>query len=148
MDEAQRQLDGFIDKFAPDIAALTRRLFVRMKSRLPGAVIMVYDNYNALAIAFGATDKGSKAILSLAVYPRRVNLSFAWGKDLPDPHHLLEGEGSRVRHLRLVGVETLDDPRIEALIGAAVERSEPPFDATAEQKLVIRMSLAKQRPRK
>ena len=57
MDEAQRQLDGFIDKFTPDIAALTRRLFERMKSRLPGAVIMVYDNYNALVIGFGPSER-------------------------------------------------------------------------------------------
>ena len=148
MDETQRQLDGFIDKFAPDTAALTRCLFERMKARLPGAVIMVYDNYNALAIGFGATEKTSKAVLSLAVFPRHVTMCFLWGKGLPDPDNLLRGEGSRVRHHRLAGAETLDDPRIEALIAVAVERSEPPFDTSAEQKLIIKSISAKQRPRR
>ena len=47
------QLDGFIDKFTPDVAALTRAWLAKAKARIPGAQILVYDNYNALAIGFG-----------------------------------------------------------------------------------------------
>jgi hypothetical protein len=146
--DADAQLDGFIDKFAPDIAALTRALLVRLKARLPGATIMVYDNYNALAIAFGATDRVSKAALSLAVYPKRPSLFFVRGKDLPDPHHLLQGQGNQVRYVPLPSVELLDDPRVDALIDLAVARSEPPFDPAAVQRLIIKSVSAKQRPRR
>ena len=65
--------------------------------RIPGAQILVYDNYNALAIGFGPSDKAGQAILSLAVMPRWVTLCFLWGKGLADPHGLLKGEGSRVQ---------------------------------------------------
>ena len=41
MDDAQRQLDSFIDKFTPEVAALTRALFAKMKKRLPGAQILL-----------------------------------------------------------------------------------------------------------
>ena len=68
--DAQSQLDSFIDKFTPEVAALTRDLLYRMKRRVPGATIMVYDNYNALAIGFGPSDKAGQAVLSLAVMPR------------------------------------------------------------------------------
>jgi hypothetical protein len=146
--DAEAQLDSFIAKFDPEVAALTRALYARLKARLPGAVIMVYDNYNALAIAFGAAEKPRQAVLSLAVYPGRPSLCFVWGRTLPDPHGLLEGGGNQVRFARLPNVEVLDDPRLDALIAEAVARSEPPFDPGAEQRLVIRSISAKQRPRR
>ena len=59
---AGAQLDGFIDKFTPEVAALTRALIDKMKARVPGATIMVYDNYNALAIGFGPTDRAGQAV--------------------------------------------------------------------------------------
>ena len=146
--DAKAQLDGFIDKFTPEVAALTHALFERMKRRIPGAQILVYDNYNALAIGFGRSDKAGEAILSLAVMPRWVTLCFLWGKSLPDPHKLLRGEGSRVRHVRLYEAEAFDDPRIQALIAAALEQTEWPIDPGAEQRLVIKSISAKQRPRR
>ena len=55
---AKGQLDAFIDKYTPEVAALTRALLARMKARMPGAAILVYDNYNALAIGFAAREAG------------------------------------------------------------------------------------------
>jgi hypothetical protein len=148
MDDAQSQLDDFLAKFTPEVDALAHDLTARMRARLPGTVVMVYDNYNALAIGFGPTEKASQAVLSLAVFPRWVTLCFLRGVGLPDPDGLLRGGGSRVRHTRLHAPEALSDPRIEALIAAAVDRSEPPFDPAAGQRLVIKSISAKQRPRR
>ncbi|HEY5723907.1 MAG TPA: hypothetical protein VIT45_16480 [Allosphingosinicella sp.] len=148
MDEATRDLDSFLAKFTPEVDSLAHKLLDRMKTLVPGATIMVYDNYNALAIGFCADEKVSHAVLSLAVMPRWVTLCFLFGKGLPDPHGLLRGEGSRVRHVRLHEQAALDDPRILALVEEAVSRSEPPFDPAAEQKLVIKSVSAKQRPRR
>jgi hypothetical protein len=148
MDDAQSQLDFFLARFTPEVESLARALIDRMRARLPGAAILVYDNYNSLAIGFGPTEKASQAVLSLAVFPRWVTLHFLHGVGLPDPHGILRGEGSRVRHVRLFEPDALDDPRIEALIAAALDRSEPPFDESAPQKLVVKAVLAKQRPRR
>ena len=147
-DDAQVELDGFIDKFTPEVAALTRALFTRAKARIPGATIMVYDNYNALAIGFGPSDKAGQAILSLAVMPRWVTLCFLWGVHLADPGKLLKGGGSRVRHVRLMTAEAFDDPPIQALIGEALEKAAVPIDPAAEQRLVIKSISAKQRRRR
>jgi hypothetical protein len=146
--DAQGRLDSFIDKFTPEVAALTRELLDRMKARVPGATIMVYDNYNALAIGFGPNDKPSRAVLSLAVMPRWVTLCFLYGAGLPDPHLRLNGSGSRVRHLRLHTPEAFDDSAVQDLIEAALERCEPPIEPTAEQQLIIKSISAKQRPRR
>jgi hypothetical protein len=144
----QAQLDGFIDKFTPEVAALTRALFDKMKARVPGATIMVYDNYNALAIGFGPTDRAGQAVLSLAVMPRWVTLCFLHGVGLPDPHGLLNGSGNQVRHVRLHTPEAFDDPQVQKLIEAALDRSEPPIDSSRPQRLIIKSISAKQRPRR
>jgi hypothetical protein len=98
--------------------------------------------------AFGSTDKVSRAVLSLAVYARHVNLFFVRGRSLPDPHALLRGEGNQVRHLRLAGPGTLDDPRVEALVAEAVDRSDPPFSEGAAPRMIIKSVAARQRPRR
>jgi len=148
MDQAQAQLDGFLDKYTPEVAALARALLVGMKARLPGAQILVYDNYNALAIGFGPSDRAGQAILSLAVMPRWVTLCFLHGAGLPDPHRLLKGDGSRVRHVRLHAPEALAEPPIEALIAAALEQADRPLDPAEPQRLLIKSVSAKQRPRR
>jgi hypothetical protein len=146
--DAQAELDSFIDKFTPEVAALTRALLDKMKARVPGATIMVYDNYNALAIGFGPSDKAGQAVFSVAAMPRWVTLCFTWGVRLPDPHGLLNGAGNQVRHVRLHAPEAFDDPRIQDLIEAALERSEPSIDPRREQRLIIKSISAKQRPRR
>lgn len=148
MDEAQAQLDGFIDKYSPEMAALTRALLARLKARLPGAMIMVYDNYNALAIGFAPGDRVKDVVLSIAVYPKWANLFFMQGRWLDDPHGLLRGEGNMVRHVPAITAAGLDDPRIEALIQAALDRAERPIDPASGGGLIVKSVSAKQRPRR
>jgi hypothetical protein len=62
------QVAGFIARFDPAIAKLTRAARAKVRKRLPTAVELVYDNYNALAIGFGPTERTSEAILSVAAY--------------------------------------------------------------------------------
>ena len=148
MDRAETQLDGFIDKYTPEMAALTRVLYARMRARVPGATILVYDNYNALAICFAAGERVKDVVLSLAVYPRWVSLFFMQGRWLDDPHGLLKGGGNMVRHVPAISEASLDDPRIDALIGAALNAAERPIDPAGEPVLIIKSISAKQRPRR
>ena len=75
----KRQLDSFLAKYDPAIAAFTRRVLAKLRKRLPGAVEIVYDNYNALVIGFGPNDKPSVAIFSVVLFPRWVILYFLQG---------------------------------------------------------------------
>jgi len=143
----QQQLDGFIDKFTPDIAAAIRRAVAMVSARLPGATILVYDNYNALAIGFGATDKVRSIVCSVAGYPRWVSLFLTNGPTLPDPEGLLEGEGGSVRHVKLIG-DRIDSPAVAALIDAAAASVAQPIDPASEGRLIIKSISAKQRARR
>jgi len=146
--DAETQLDGFIDKYAPEVAANARALLARLKVRLPGAQILVYDNYNALAIGFGASAKVRDIVLSIALYPRWINLFFMYGTALDDPHALLAGAGGQVRHVPKVTEASLDDPRVDGLIALALDFAEPPIDPAAPQRLIVKSISAKQRPRR
>ena len=148
MGDAEAQLDSFIDKFTPEMAALTRALLVRMKARVPGATILVYDNYNALAIGFAAGERVKDVVLSLAIYPRWVSLFFMQGRWLEDPDGLLKGEGNQVRHVPAITEAALDDPRLDALIERALAAVERPIDPAGEQVLIIKSISARQRPRR
>jgi hypothetical protein len=142
------QLDVFMARYTPEIVALGRLALAKMRALLPGAVEMVYDNYNALVVGFGATERPSEFIASIALYPQWVTLFFADGAALPDPKKRLVGTGKSVRSIRLREPETLDEPDVRALVDAAVARSAKPFDRSKPSRLVIRSISAKQRPRR
>jgi hypothetical protein len=146
-ENAQQQLNAFLDKYEPQIATLGRKALVHMRKRLPGAVSMVYDNYNALAIGFGPEEKVSTTPLSIALYPRWVSLFFLMGAGLPDPKKLLTGSGARVRSIRIDNAAMLKDPDVDALISAAVKHAGWTLDPKAKGKLIIKSISPKQRPR-
>ena len=146
MDE-QVKLDGFIDRYTPEIAGDARRALTFMTARLPTATRLVYENYNALVVGFGASAKVGDVILSLALYPRWVTLFFLKGMVLPDPAGLLQGSGSTVRSVRLQPVERLGTPEVAALIDAAVANASP-LPASGEGPMIIKSISAKQRPRR
>ncbi|MEA3011884.1 MAG: hypothetical protein QOD42_429 [Sphingomonadales bacterium] len=146
--DAEAQLDGFIDKYSAEVAANARALLARLKTRLPGARILVYDNYNALVIGFGASERVRDILLSIALYPRWINLFFMYGTALDDPHALLMGAGGQIRHVSKVTQASLDDPRVDALIAQAIDIAEPPIDPAAPQRLIVKSVSAKQRPRR
>jgi hypothetical protein len=145
---SEAQLDAFLAKFTPQVERQARAALERMRARLPGAWQLVYDNYNALAIAFGANDTLSGVVFSIALYPRWVSLFFARGVELPDPDGLLQGTGRGIRHIVLKDIALFDNPAVEALIAAALARATPPIDPAKPGKLIVKSISAKQRPRR
>jgi hypothetical protein len=143
----ERRLTEFIGKFSPEVARTARSARTKVRRLLPDAFELVYDNYNALAIAFGPTEKASDIILSIALYPRWVSLFFARGVSLPDPSQVLRGSGNQMRHVVLEPVSLLDTPAVRALIMAAVATHPKPL-AGVRGRTIIKSVSAKQRPRR
>jgi hypothetical protein len=146
---AQAQLDEFLTRFMPEIEATARQALNRMRARLPGAIELIYDNYNALAIGFSPTERASDAIFSIALFPRWVSLFFLIsGTKLRDPERYLQGGGNRVRHIVLETVATLDDPAVMDLIAQALELAPKQIDASQPRRMIVKSISAKQRPRR
>ena len=151
--DAQTQLDSFLDKYDPEIAAFARRTLAKMRKLVPGAIEMVYDNYNWLVVGFGPSERPSEAIFSIVLPPGRVSLCFLQGAGLPDPAKRLQGSGNLVRNIRLYEAgkpdgQVLDDPEVRALMNVALNRAKVPMPSGARRKLIIKSVSAKQRPRR
>ena len=143
-----KQLASFIAKYDVPVGKLARATRAALRKRLPTAVELVYDNYQFLAIGFSATERVSDLLVSLAVSPKGVALSFYYGASLPDPQGILLGSGNQNRFVRLAGAATLAIPAVEALLRAAIAQAKTPLPAAGRGSLIIKSVSAKQRPRR
>ncbi len=145
----RKQLEGFIRKYSPAVAAEGRAALASLRRLVPGATELVYDNYNWLVVGFCPSERASEGVFSLVFTPRWITLCFLQnGPALRDPGKLLRGSGKRVRSVRLASAKDLDKPALRSLIGEALYRASVPIDPGARGRLVIRAVSARQRPRR
>jgi hypothetical protein len=91
----ERQWRFFLKRYDPPIARQAAEERARLRGLLPGAFEIVYDNYNALVLAFGASEKPADIICSIALYPKWVTLFFSspTGEDSRIPRACSRGAG-------------------------------------------------------
>jgi len=146
--DVEAQIEGFIARFTDQVAADIRAARAEMRRRLPGAFELVYDNYNALALGYGPTEKTGQAVFSLACFPRRVSLCFLRGASLEDPKGVLTGEGNQVRFLPLTPLSILDEPDVRDLWDRALANAVAPIGPAGAGRTIVKSISAKQRPRR
>ncbi len=142
------RLERFIARYSPEVGKVARAALAKMRRHLRGTQELVYDNYNALAIAWTPTGRTSDVICSIALYPRWVSLFFMRGARLADPDGRLRGSGKQIRHIVLDGAKTLDDPAVRALIARAIAEAPVAPKGKATPATVVRSVAKKQRPRR
>jgi len=145
---AEAELAGCIDKFAPEMAKAIRAVRAALRKRVPAANELVYDNYNFFVIGYSPTLRPSDCFAQLVADGHGVRLAFYYGSSLPDPKGILLGGGSQNRFIRLERARDLSKPEVEALIRTAIAQGKAPLPATGRGTLVIRSVSAKQRPRR
>jgi hypothetical protein len=145
--DAELQLDQFIEKFSKDMGKRIRAARTKMRALMPEALELVYDNYNFFVIGYGPNEKAGDALFSLAAQAKGLSLCFLQGAKLPDPHKLLRGSGNVVRNIGLASADTLDDPKVRQLMDVALKCAKSPFPADGSHRLIIKSISAKQRPR-
>jgi len=147
-EDAEQQLASFIAQYTPEIASLARAIRARMRELYPTALELVYDNYNALAIGYGPTEKASEGIFSIALFPRWVSLFFLQGAGLPDPDKILRGSGSVAKHVVLPSVDALSMPALQVLMREAEARAKVAFNPNGTHRLIIKSFSQKRKPRR
>lgn len=143
------QLDSFTAKFTPEMAKSAKGVLAAMRKICPGAIELVYDNYNALAAGFATGERVKEVWFSIGVYPNWASIFFFKTLPLKDPDKLLKGSGSTTRHIMLTeGAKTLAAKPVRALIDQALEKAGQPFKPGGKGRIVIKSVSAKQRPRR
>ncbi len=99
---------------AQDLALKLREL---VTSVLPAVLEKIQPGWGVADYHMGEI-KG-RGFMSIGPQKKWVNLYFMDGVDLPDPAHLLTGAGKRMRHVKILKPEDLDNPALKTLILAA-----------------------------
>jgi hypothetical protein len=110
-------IDDFLAVCSPavrDLAQLLRGLIRRV---MPNAIEHVDLPSNIIGYGYDRTY--ANLICAITPYKAHVSLLFTRGATLPDPEHLLEGEGKTARRVRIATPADVDDPAVKALLTSA-----------------------------
>ena len=86
----------------------------------PDSNELIYHTH-ALTAVFSISEKLSDAFCMLPIYTNHLNLGFNKGTLLKDPNKLLTGTGNLIRHLDVKKSNDYRNPKVKALINAAID---------------------------
>lgn len=125
--ETHTDLGTFADIMAGKpaaVVAIATELREIIAALHPDVVEVPRKGDNAISYGVGPK-KMSEAYTYIMPQKDRVNLGFFYGVGLADPHHLLEGTGKQLRHVKVRSLEAAQAAEVQALLAAAlVERRE------------------------
>ena len=110
--ERDPAIDAWMNKHAGELGETARRWFEAMR-QCGDEVREVFHDGCANA-CFGDVPFGY-----VNVFTSHVNVGFFQGASLPDPARLLQGEGKRMRHVKLRPGTAVDDAALARLIETA-----------------------------
>ena len=109
-----------IAKSSEELQAIARSMRELIEDVYPDVVEVPWPTQQVAGYGVGPK-KMSEHFCYIAGYPEHINLGFYYGVDLPDPDHLLEGEGKKFRHVKIYTAGDVDRPELRALIETAVD---------------------------
>lgn len=95
-------LAKFLQPFPENVKETAWWLRTFLWHLFPSCNELIYDNYNAVAVGFGPTEKVGDVFCSFAVYSKHVNFGFNRGSEISDPDKILKGSGSLYRHVTVM----------------------------------------------
>jgi len=143
-------LSNFLDPYDPSIQALTLSVREFILEHVPDTNELIWDNYNAVAIAYSKSVQLKDAFCHIAVYANHVNLGFNRGAELTPRNLKLNGKGKLIRHLKISTPENLESADLKKMIYEAVGISESRNDGLKngpKQPKSIVMSISKKKIR-
>ncbi|MEM7220707.1 MAG: DUF1801 domain-containing protein [Pseudomonadota bacterium] len=75
-------------------------------------VELLHDGYPTLCV-------DAYPFAYVGAFSKHANVGFFYGAELPDPQRLLQGQGRRMRHVKLFPTQSMDEPALRALIACA-----------------------------
>jgi len=94
---SEMTVEEYLSNLPPDLQAITRELRTVARQNMPGAHEFIYHD----AVGYSVSESPFDRICYIAPQKGYVNFGFFFGADLPDPEHLLVGEGKRLRHVKI-----------------------------------------------
>ncbi len=118
------KLKQFLEPYDERIQKLTFELRDFVTDLVPEANELIWDNYNAVAMAYSKTEKLKDAFCHIAVYSQHVNFGFNRGAELAKVNVELKGKGKLIRHFSVKEFKSFPKEDIKNMIWEAVKISE------------------------
>lgn len=118
------QLKKFIEPYDGGIQKLALELRSFIIELVPQANELIWDNYNAVAIAYSRSEKLKDAFCHIAIYSKHVNFGFNRGAELTKTNIELNGKGKLIRHISVKDFKSFPKQEIKNMIWEAVGISE------------------------
>lgn len=129
-------LSEFLSRFPARIVALAKSCMTKLRKAFPGANLLVYEYADSLVVSFSMSEHGYEGIVSLKVLPEEVRLYF--DKSIPDPKHLLQGSGGKVRSVTIEAASQLDRGDINQLIKEAIRHAGITLPRTGPNRVIVK----------
>jgi hypothetical protein len=114
---ATRSLDDLLGRYPESVQGLARSVRAFVLETLPDAAETIDDTAPVIGFGYGPGYKG--IICSLILSKSGVKLGLAHGAALPDPEHLLEGDGKVHRYVAIRDASDLDKADLKQLMISA-----------------------------
>ncbi|UOY08279.1 DUF1801 domain-containing protein [Muricauda sp. SCSIO 64092] len=118
------QLRKFMKPYDEEMQKLTLQLRDFITNLVPQANELIWDNYNAVALAYSKSEKLKDAFCHIALYSKYVNFGFNRGAELTKTNVKLNGKGKLIRHISVKDLQSFPKHEIEKMIWEAVGISE------------------------
>jgi len=112
------EADILIGQYDPEIQRLIHAARRTLRVAFPGATETSDPQAHLLGYGYGPGYKGTVATLILS--KTGVKIGIPYGSSLPDPTHLLAGEGKVHRHVAIKEPAELEAPALRALLKKAL----------------------------
>ncbi len=147
-----KRLKEFLDPYPSEVQEIAYELRDFITSTVPEANELIWDNYNAVAIAYSKSEKLKDAFCHIAMYAKYVNFGFNRGAELSESTVKLEGKGKLIRHLKVTDFSNFPKATIKKMIYEAVGISENRNQSLIEKQtqgvsMVMSVSEKKVRPK-
>lgn len=111
-------IEAFLADYPPEIQAISRVLRAMVTGTMPPQareILFASQNHFAYCLSESRAD----TICYICPLKEYVRLGFMFGAHLPDPDHMLVGEGKRLRHVKVRTQEAANHPALKGLVEAA-----------------------------
>ena len=112
--------DEFVAAYSPELQELANALRVLVRETLPDVVEGVNAGWGLLSYRV-PSGKTTVYFGYIGMDGDHAHLGFEYGILLPDPKHLLQGQGTQVRYLTIRRVSEIKKKDFAALVRAAAE---------------------------
>ena len=110
-------IEKFFARYPAGVQEISRSLRALVRSAMPGAHEVLVAKHNH--IGYGLSTSMGDRIVYICPMEEYVRLGFNWGGQLPDPDRLLQGEGKRLRHIKVRTVAESQRTAVNRLVREA-----------------------------